>query len=144
MVFASESQRRGFFSKLGQLKEQHRRNVQMKLNEKIVTEQRELQRLQALQGQRLQAERLRLARRKQILEQKRQIKVLKQEEKATKRELRSLTTTGRAVSFVRKEAGIAERGVERAATVTGRGIKKVATSKQTQKALAKIAKGLGI
>ena len=133
MVFASESQRKGFFSKIKDLKEQHRQKVQAKLQADIEKEQKELKAVQfELKKRQLHAQ-VENAKREQMVLQKKQIQSLKQQEKEAKKQAFSLTNTGRTINFLKKEAGVA-----------GSGIKRFATSKNTKKVIRKIGKELGL
>lgn len=133
MTFKTEKQRRGFFAGLAAIREQHRQKVEMKLNRKLAEERKELDSVTRQLEIQKQKEELSLSKQRQVQSQKSQVESLKQQIKDAKRERFKLTKTGRALSFVRKEAGI---GAEKA--------KKFSSSPDTKKALKKIRRELGL
>jgi len=126
MVFKTDKQRKGFFANLKGLQERHKFNVEMKLQNTIKKEEKELAKIQSVLKQRQQHQTLVNARQEQMQQQRNQIKMLKEQEKEARKQAFALTRTGRAVKLIRDDT------------------RKVATSEKTRKVLKRIGKELGV
>lgn len=139
MVFASDKQRMGFFARVKALKTQHDQKVAMKLEASIKMEQREATKLSAELKTQIATETLRAAKEQQLLNQRKQLADLRTASATARAESEKFTNKGKAKAILRELVDREKAGFQR----IGRGIKTVATSKTTKKALSKIRKGLG-
>ena len=162
MVFSSDRQRKGFFARLEGIKKRHEVTVQKKLEQKRKAEEKELTKLQVELKQRQTSAALQNAKTQQILKQRQQIDVIKRQEKKAKEQISRLTTKGKVINFLKKEAKIVGRATGRGLVVTGKAagrgvivtgkaagrgavligkdVKRVATVKNTRSVLKSISK----
>ena len=89
-------------------------------------------------------EKVRLAKQRQLVQQKQQLQSLKDSEKAAKKELFSLTRTGRTVALIKKDAAIVGRGSLVALKASNKAADRVARSSAAQNVVNKIRKELGL
>ena len=131
MVFKSDAQRKGFFARVsGQITKLKKASEKRQLA-KIDIETKKLQALRKTQSKSLDARRKEQQAEMAVLKQKQELDNIIREEKQIKKELFDASRVGRTLALAKKDV-----------TTVGRGIKKVATSKQTKSFFKTIGKGI--
>ncbi len=123
----------GIFAKIKRIKAEHDVRVKQKLDASIKKEQAELDKLNKQLQEKALVQRVKLAKQKQVLDQRQQVESLKQEERKTRSELAKFTTTGKIKSLLKREA-----------SAVGAGAKRIAESPKTKAALKNIRKKIGL